>query len=246
MEAAVALRWRVGAFPAVPSDVARILRDGETTLLLMANAFDSGFSTCWPPGSRLVLDLFERSWAYSEGGLERRLSEAFQAAAHAFEKQVDSLIGPDPDVLGGTPGSVLAVAAIRRAHVTFAWVGGDAGAVVRDGRPIRATKPHTLREQYRRQHPEWGDGWKKLPNVVSQYMGRGQEWELETLSVELEPRDTVVLLSQASFRSPDVSLEEVCGWVSNNYPASEVAESLCERTQEMPFSAAAVGCVGAK
>src|SRR5690606_2838784 len=44
--------------PAEPEDVVRVWAHGGARVALLANGFECGFSACWPPASRRVLDLF--------------------------------------------------------------------------------------------------------------------------------------------------------------------------------------------
>ena len=65
-----AFRWRPVAQTAESSDVIRVIEEGDLKVIVLANAYDCGFAVCWPPGSRLVLDCFEHSWASATGTLE--------------------------------------------------------------------------------------------------------------------------------------------------------------------------------
>jgi len=243
VEAGVALRWQVDAFAATGPDVVRVVRDGECTLLLMANAFESAFSTCWPAGSRLILNLFESAWGYAEGDTERRLLEAYKAAAYAFAERADSLIGPEPDV-ADTPACVLTVAAIEESGVTFAWIGGDVGLLVRSHEIVGMTSPHTLRERYRSEHP--GDlAVANVPNVLTRLIGARESGDLESRFVAAQAGDLVVLRSNP-FQGPDVLAEDVVACLQQGAVA-DMAESLANRpcTGKKPaFVAAAVARVG--
>lgn len=91
----------------------RVRHEEEIHLALLANGYECGFSTCWPPASRLILDLFEEARQTSAGTVEQRLIAAFRVACAQFTRQSAGLITPDavPDDLPSA--SLLAVAVER-------------------------------------------------------------------------------------------------------------------------------------
>lgn len=64
---ATGFRWRPTRLSAAPSDLVRVLEDDGVHLALMANAYDGAFATCWPAGSRMILDLFVQAWRETTG-----------------------------------------------------------------------------------------------------------------------------------------------------------------------------------
>lgn len=73
---ATGFRWRPTRLSAAPSDLVRVLEDDGVHLALMANAYDDAFATCWPAGSRMILDLFVQAWRETTGPLRERLARA--------------------------------------------------------------------------------------------------------------------------------------------------------------------------
>ena len=71
-------------------------RDG-VQLALLANGYESGFSTCCPPASRLILDLFAAEWSATSGPVRARLDAAFDGARRRFIEQAAAFIMPDAD-----------------------------------------------------------------------------------------------------------------------------------------------------
>lgn len=89
-------------------------QDEEVHLGLLANGYECGFSACWPPASRLILDEFEDAWAAASGSVEERLGAAFGQACDRFNAKAPALISQDADFPDDHPGAVLlAVAAIE-------------------------------------------------------------------------------------------------------------------------------------
>ncbi|MGH1348476.1 MAG: hypothetical protein ACRBN8_43420 [Nannocystales bacterium] len=111
VDAAVCLRWRFEQLAHATSDLVRVSHRDDVTLALLANAGESGFSTCWPRGSRLLLDEFERAWDAGTGAPDMRLADAFAAASTSFCENAAALHPPEPDIPGGLSyGTLLAVA----------------------------------------------------------------------------------------------------------------------------------------
>src|SRR5690606_16972357 len=127
-------------------------RDGDIQLALAANGYECGFSTCWPPASRLILDLFEEAWAASRGSVEERLSVAFGQARERFNTQAPALVPQDTDFPDDLPDAVLLAIATIEDTAHAAWIGGDIALLARGFAAAAETMPHTLREQYRREH----------------------------------------------------------------------------------------------
>jgi len=64
-------------------------------LALLANGFDGCFSTCWPIGSRLVLDLFVDAWTTSSGCTQSRLAASFRPSREQFATAVPHLVAEE-------------------------------------------------------------------------------------------------------------------------------------------------------
>src|SRR5262245_19906179 len=119
-----AFRWRADQ-PCSLDDLVRIVRESDSTLVVMANAGEDGFSSCWAPGSRLVLDEFESAWAGTEGSLRTRLERSVQHVHARFRSEARTLDKYVPeDDMGGPVGTYTALA-IGNDEVVAAWIGGD-------------------------------------------------------------------------------------------------------------------------
>ena len=120
-----AFRWRHPVQTAEASDVLRVFDDGAAKVIALANAFDCGFSVCWPPGSRLILDCFEQSWVRTSGILKERLSQAFDLARTRFVDEAGTLIPDDADFPAGPAAVTLLVAVCQGTKAHLVWIGGD-------------------------------------------------------------------------------------------------------------------------
>jgi len=111
-----ALRWRP-TLPARITDLIRVHVDANGVVLaLLANGFDSGFSTCWPIGSRLVLDLFVDAWTSSSGSTPSRLATSLRRCREQFIAAVADLVG-DEQIDTDPPDATLLAVAIEGAKV---------------------------------------------------------------------------------------------------------------------------------
>ncbi len=194
--------------PAEPEDVVRVWAHGGARVALLANGFECGFSACWPPASRRVLDLFREEWLACGGDAAERLGAAFERARRRFVRDARSLLAAEPDFPDDVPTAVLLGVAVAGDCAHAAWIGGDVAVLARAGRVVAATTPHTLRERYLREGgaPE---AVEQLPNVLSRHIGSADVEPPSTLSLQLEARDTLVLLSRAVFHGPCVAPERV-------------------------------------
>ncbi len=115
-----------------------LVREVDKGVIVVANAYDHGFATCWPNGSRMLLDAFEAAWRRSG-----RIDTAFAEASTAFVAKARELLG-EPDDLGGGPGASLFVASIQEDHVQATWV-GETWLVLFDGPDaVARSHPHTI------------------------------------------------------------------------------------------------------
>ncbi len=110
-------------------------------LALLANGYDCGFSTCRPPASRLILDLFLHEWSSSSGPVRGRLVATFEAARRRFLAEAPLLVTPDADFPDDLPDATLLAVAIEGTAVHVSWIGGDQGVVAHGFRAIMSTTP---------------------------------------------------------------------------------------------------------
>lgn len=139
-----AFRWRPTALSGQSADVLRVVERDGVQLALLANGYECGFSTCWPPASSLILDLFVDEWAESSGSVRARLDAAFNCARRRFIERASSLITPDADFPDDAPAATLLAVAIQGPAVHMSWIGGDIAVVARCFSATASTTPHTL------------------------------------------------------------------------------------------------------
>src|SRR6185503_7078466 len=89
-----AFRWRP-SWPCSQDDLVRVAREPDCALVVMANAGEDGFSTCWAPGSRLVLEQFLSAWDGSGGSLRSRLEASARYVRRNFLDQARQLYEPE-------------------------------------------------------------------------------------------------------------------------------------------------------
>jgi hypothetical protein len=239
-----AFRWRPTTLPGQASDVVRVREDGGVHLAVLANGYECGFSTCWPPASRLMLDLFVDEWTASSGSVGDRLRDAFERSRRRFEAQAPSLISPDADFPDDLPAAVLLAVAIEGTTVHAAWIGGDVGILARSFGAASETTPHTLLERFKREHPENAADLSNVPNVLVRSIGpRGLDQDPPDLTVvEATAGDTIILLSRAAFR-PCVPIEEAAFAAAAHASPAALAERLAElafANTDSPYAAVAV------
>lgn len=169
-------------------DLCRIVRDDRAWIAGVANAYDTGWSVCWPPGSSTFLDRVESHWR----GLEPsagRLRTALERAADDFRRDAGSLAPADlDDDLSGRPAATTTFVD-SEGHVV--WIGGGTAFHVRDT-VIAQSSPHTLA----RQVADAGEGpHAGIPDVITRSIAVDQSGEFEAATFSLEAGDKVVVLA---------------------------------------------------
>ncbi len=245
VRAATAFRWRLITREAQREDLVRICQDGEVQLALLANGYDSGFSTCCPPASRLILDVFEEAWAESSGSVGNRLAFAFDQARQRFNARGPALVPRDDDFPDEFPTAVLLAVATVEDVAHAAWVGGDIAVLARGFVAASETTPHTLREQWKREHPAELACVDQVPNILVRTIGpRAPDQDPPAVAAfRLEAGDVVVLLSKANFRAPCFPTNDVAFAAAAYSSPAILAERLVDlgfANGDSPYSAAAV------
>lgn len=215
-----AFRWRPGQ-PCEADDLTRVLSRADGAVLAMANAGESGFSTCWAPGSRLALSLFEV--AVKEHGERVELEQSFGAVSARFAEAAKQAgrYWPEDD-LGG-PHATLTAVVCSPSSVRACWIGGDGALLVRGVRPVWATVPHDLREDYRAAGTPVPDD-VQLPDVVVRCISEGTTARPDSDHVGVLPGDTLVIAN--SYVRRRVSDDAIVYLASVSICPQEIADDL--------------------
>jgi serine/threonine protein phosphatase PrpC len=235
-----ALRWRP-TLPACVTDLIRVHVDANGVVLaLLANGFDGSFSTCWPIGSRLVLDLFVDAWTSSSGSTSSRLSASVRRSREQFATAAPHLLG-DEHIEIGPPCATLLAVAVEGSRVHAAWIGGDEALLARGFEGVGRTTPHTLLEQFKRDHPEQAHNLDAIPNVVVRSFGPRADQDPPDVAVfDAQAGDTLLLVSKAGLSAPRLRPEDAAFAAAAYASPAVLAERLADvafRSESTPFAA---------
>ena len=235
-----ALRWRP-TLPACITDLIRVHVDANGVVLaLLANGFDGCFSTCWPIGSRLVLDLFVDAWTTSSGSTQSRLAASVRRSREQFATAVPHLVAEEHIDIGPPCATLLAVA-VEGARVHVTWIGGDEAWLARGFEAVGRTTPHTLLEQFKREHPEQAHNLHAFPNAVVRSFGPLANKDLPDVAVfDAQAGDTLLLVSKAALSGPCLAPEEAAFAAAAYTSPEALAERLTDvafRNESTPFAA---------
>jgi serine/threonine protein phosphatase PrpC len=183
----------------------RVVRDGASTLLLLANGSECGWSTGSSRIARLLLDRVVTKWRRGMGDPASRLSAAITDAQQPFLKDAASLLPTDdPDIVGGPGGEILGVSlAGNEAHL--AWIGGAEALLLRGGAVLAQTHGHTLWRQWL---AAGQPAVENLPDIVVRHIcdvGQAGHDPPEEAYWELGADDTVVMMSRGALRAVDAT-----------------------------------------
>lgn len=222
----------------------RVIDDGTYKLALLANGCDCAFATCWPRGSRLLMDLFVDAWHGTSGSAEERLLGAFALASERFSEWAPALVARDDVFPDDVPLATLMAVVVEGTTAHVAWVGGDVAIIARDANVVFETTPHSLVERLRREHPAIADV-SRVPNVIVRTIGpvTAQADPPDYLTTTLAARDTLVLLSRATFRGPCVPTREAAATAESTKEPAALAAQLADaalRNTDAAFAAVAV------
>ncbi len=106
------------------SSVVRRIEEPDATVVLMANAYEHGFSVFWPRGSALLMERFAAAWSSATTRGPARMETSFDAVVRDFVDAAEPLREPwaKEDDQGGPAGTLLACAlGSTEAHVL--WIG---------------------------------------------------------------------------------------------------------------------------
>jgi hypothetical protein len=213
------------------SDVVRVLEDGAVKVVLMANASEGGFSSCWPAGSRLLLALFEAEWAGTCGEVAARLEEAFRGVAGRFAEAAPSLYPegrPDDD---DSPCGSLLVLVGTELGWQAAWIGGEVAVLVRRGEVVGATRPHTLLEHFRAQNPDFTVDPAIIPAVLARVVGLASDHTATPSVAEFawEAGDTLVVMNWSLHRGNASAMQAMAEEAARSASPAALAERLVEQ-----------------
>lgn len=210
------------------SDVVRMFERDGVQLALLANGYECGFSTCWPPASRLMLDLCIEEWSASSGPVRARLDAAFSSARRRFIERSPSLITPDADYPDDLPAAILLAVAIEGTAVHMSWIGGDIAVVARGFSATASTTPHTLVERFKHEHPEVTD-LSEVPNVLVRSIAKyAPQDPPDYLASTVEAGDTLLLLSRSALRGACGSIDDAAFAAAGHASPTVLAERLAE------------------
>lgn len=209
------------------SDVVRVIKDGGFTLALLAAGSEGAFSTYWAPASRLFLNMFTDAWHGTSGPARERLLGAFAIARERFAERVPRLTEADPIFDDVFPSAVLIATVIEGTTAHMAWIGGHVGLVARGGSVLVKTTPHTLFEQYRRDHPDNADSME-FKEVIVRTMSADPTagGPPDYLAAEVDAGDTLIMLSRIPFHGPCVPIKDAAAMAAGASSASALAEHL--------------------
>jgi len=223
-----AFRWRPTALSGQPADVLRVVERDGVQLALLANGYECGFSTCWPPASSLILDLFVDEWSASSGPVRARLETAFSGARRRFIERSPSLITPDADFPDDLPAAVLLAVAIEGTAVHMSWISGDIAVLARGFRATASTTPHTLVQRFKHEHPEVTD-LSEVPNVLVRSIAKdAPEAPPDYLAATVDAGDTLLLLSRSAFRGACGSIDDAAFAAAGHASPTVLAERLAD------------------
>jgi hypothetical protein len=229
------------------SDIVRVYHD-DPHLAVMANAIDGPFSTCWPAGSRLMLDLFVVAWTTSTGRVKDRLFAAFERSRERFVARACSLLSFEPDYIGDHPAATLLAAVIEGTEVHVAGIGRDVALVARGSGVLAASVPHTLAERVRREDPDARD-LSKIPNIIARVIAAwSDQAPPDYLAAPAKADDVLFLITRAPFRDPcvDVTDAAFAAGLSFSSPAvlAEVLVDAALTNSLCPYAAVAAVRLG--
>ena len=180
-------------------DVVRWFEDGAL-IVAFANAFDSGFGTCFPEGSRWLLDAFETAWEEgdSSSALRTRLEQAYARSAREFVAW-GKLPRPEPRDFGDSCAATLTAGVIDDEGAHFLFIGGERAACVRDGRVVAALAAHTVGARLVAEGADPALVTPDIASILSRVIETGEEVP-ETATWALLPGDVVELTSACFWR----------------------------------------------
>lgn len=239
-DTAIGFRWRLEAIPAQQADIIRLKSDGDVSIILLSNGFQTGFSRCWPVGSNLLLDAVVEAWETSSATPRDRLATVFDQAVANFTCGADKLGPPDVDFPESEPAATLLVLVVheRKAHVM--WIGGDSVHLLRRGGIVESTTPHTgyglQLEQSRSRAVAPSPHANRLTRTISRSADSNQP---ESKTLDLQSGDVIVVVSHGDHGKREWSFGEmipaVCAQGSTTEMAGVLADQIAE-TGELAFA----------
>ena len=142
----------------------------------------------------------------------------------------------------GWPGGTLFLAEIIGGNLRVEWIGAGTATLIRDGRVIARTKPHTLYEQ-RVQLGATDDMLANCPTVIARTIREDYEHESETWTppMPVQANDCLVVIEGGPSRIIDD--KTLCNLAARNDTPAATAQAIAHATQsseQFCFAAVAV------
>lgn len=224
----------------------RVVSEGAAHVLCMADAHEHGWSPYWKPGAELLLNFAEAGVRTATD--EDRLRAAMLHVKREFVPAINQLLFTSAEQKAkyadmiGLPGGGLFLAEIISGNVRVEWIGAATATLIRNGRVIAQTKPHTLYEQAV-QLGATPDVLANIPPVIARTICEDHACETETWTppMPLERNDYFVVVETGAARSVDD--DTLCRIVERNEAPTTTATAIAhsiERTERHRFAAVAV------
>jgi len=171
--------------------VVRVRTVDDAIVVSVANAFDSGFSTCWPAGSTALLNDFEQALGRSNGTIATRVATAFVEGARSFlarGRTIPPFVPGDED----SPGGALAVAVITEDRARFYVRGGVEALVVRGPDIVARAAPRGLRD-WISSRVEDAHAIDSVPDIPADVLSEAGTLEPKVVEVALAAGDRVIV-----------------------------------------------------
>ena len=224
----------------------RVVRKQTATLLCMSNVHEHGWSAYWPKGSGILLDL--ATTGAIAAGTADWVRAAMTNVQREFVPAVNRVLFADAKdkaesaELIGWPRGTLFLAEIIGGNLRVEWIGAGTATLIRDGRVMARTKPHTLYEQA----VELGataDILANYPTVIALTICEEYEHAPETWTppMPLQANDCLVVVEGGPRRIIDD--KKLCELAARHDTPTATAQAIAHATQsseQFCFAAVAV------
>jgi PPM family protein phosphatase len=207
------------------TDPGRQRRDNEDSAFVRAPLFvvadGMGGAQAGEVASRIAIEAFERSLPET-GTPEARLADRVREAnRQIYERSLE-----ERDRAG--MGTTLTAAYLDDARVTIAHVGDSRAYLFRDGSLRRLTQDHSLVEELVKQGKLTEEEAAEHPqrSIITRALGPEPEVEVDTLTVDVEPNDLLLLCSDGL--TTMVSEERIAEILASAESLDRIAQELID------------------